>query len=144
MRLAWILAAALAGCGGSGFVRVRGVAPLNVDASGASTPVDVRLYLLKDDGRFARARAEELWTRDAEVLGGDLLGQRKITVYAGLEGDAAKVVDIGPLAEGCRFLGVLALYATPDEKGPRHLVIPAERVRGRVLRFSGSHVRLDD
>ena len=34
------LAASLAACGGAGYVRVRGVAPLNVDGSNQSTPVD--------------------------------------------------------------------------------------------------------
>ena len=58
------LAASLAACGGSDYVRVRGVSPLNVDGSNASTPVDIRVYQLKDDGRFTRARVEDLWTKD--------------------------------------------------------------------------------
>jgi type VI secretion system VasD/TssJ family lipoprotein len=67
MRTAPLLAAAcaaalLAACGGPSYVRVRGVSPLNVNDSNESTPVDVRLYQLKDDGRFTRARVEELFS----------------------------------------------------------------------------------
>jgi type VI secretion system protein VasD len=138
------LAASLAACGGPAYVRVRGVSPLNLNDSNESTPVDVRLYQLKDDGRFTRARVEELWTRDKEVLADDLIAQKKVTVFPGREDEAPKEVEIGELPGECRFVGVLALFSKADDKGPRHLVIPAKEAKGRVLRFMGSHVNLEN
>ena len=139
-----VLAASLSACGGPSFVRVRGVSPLNVNDSNESTPVDIRVYQLKDDGRFTRARVEELWTKDKEVLADDLLGQKKITVFPGRAEEAPKDVEIGELPADCRFIGILALFSKADDKGPRHLVIPAKDAKGRVLRFNGSHVGLED
>jgi type VI secretion system VasD/TssJ family lipoprotein len=149
MRTAPLLAAAcaaalLAACGGPSYVRVRGVSPLNVNDSNESTPVDVRLYQLKDDGRFTRARVEELWTKDKEVLAEDLITQKKITVFPGREDEAPKDIEIGELPADCRFIGVLALFSKADDKGPRHLVIPAKEAKGRVLRFNGSNVKLEN
>ena len=99
------LAAALSACGGPGYLRVRGVAPLNVNDSNESTPVDVRVYQLRDDGRFLRARVEELWTRDQEVLAEDLITQKKVAVFPGRANDApsgveppASLVWMAPLA----------------------------------------------
>lgn len=137
------LAASLAACGGPAYVRVRGVLPLNVNDSSESTPVDVRLYQLKDDGNFMRAKVEELWTRDKEVLAGDLIAQKKVTVFPGPEESAPKDIEIGELPADCRFVGVLALFSKPDDKGPRHLVIPAKEAKGCLLRFTGSHVSLE-
>lgn len=139
-----VLAASLSACGGPSFVRVRGVSPLNVNDSNESTPVDIRVYQLKDDGRFTRARVEELWTKDKEVLADDLIAQKKITVFPGRAEEAPKDVEIGELKADCRFIGILALFSKADDKGPRHLVIPAKDAKGRVLRFVGSHVSLED
>ena len=138
------LAAFLAACGGPGYVRVRGVASLNVDDSNASTPVDIRVYQLKDDGRFTRARVEDLWTKDKEVLAGDLITQKKITVFPGRPDESPQVVEIGEIPPDCRFVGILALFSKADDKGPRHLVLPAKDATGRVLRFTGFHIQLED
>lgn len=137
-------AASLAACGGPAYLRLRGVSPLNVNDASESTPVDIRLYQLKDDARFLRARVEELWTKDKEILADDLLGQKKVTVFPGREEEAPKDVEIGELHAECRFVGVLALYSKADDKGPRHLVIPAKEAKGRILRFLGSHVKLEN
>ena len=138
------LAASLGACGGTGYVRVRGVAPLNVDGSNQSTPVDIRVYQLRDDARFLLARVEDLWTKDKEVLAGDFIAQKKVTVFPGRAEEAPRDVDFGELPPDCRFIGILALFSMPDDRGPRHLVIPAEEAIGRVLRLTGSHVRLED
>ena len=147
MKHAWFLAACavgLSGCGSSSYVRLRSVSPLNVNDANESAPVDVRVYQLKDDGRFTRARVEDLWTKDSAVLGDDLLAQTKVTVFPGPARTGSLDVEMGPLPPECRFIGVLALFSKPDDKGPRHLAIPAQGARGRVILLSGSHLELQD
>lgn len=135
---------ALAACNSVSRLRVRGVAPLNLNEANESVPVDVRIYQLKDDARFARAKAEDLWVKPKEVLADDIVSEKKITVFPGRPEDAPQDVEIGKLPPEVRFVGILALYSKTDEKGPRHLVLPRGEADNRVLRFSGYHVARED
>ena len=134
----------LVACNPATRLRVRGVAPLNLNEANESVPVDVRIYQLKDDARFARAKAEDLWVKPKEVLAEDVVAEKKITVFPGRPEDAPQDVEIGQLPPEVRFVGILALYSKTDDKGPRHLVLPREEANNRILRFSGYHVARED
>ena len=127
----------LVACGGSMSVRVRGVTPMNVNEKGESTPVDVRIYQLKDDQRFKEARWEELWEKPDEILGDTKLDEKTDTVFPGKAGEDAKVIQLGELKSDCRFIGIMALYQLQGEaEGPRHVVVPADEADDYIFEFA--------
>ncbi len=133
-------ALAVSGCG-SISVYARGVAPLNVNDHGESTPVDVRFYQLRKDARFRTASFDQLWLSDVDVLGPDKLGDRVIaTVPPGSATDRVVEIDLGKRQGGAAWIGVMALYRSADGKAPRTAVIPVSEASSRVLTFSGSTI----
>src|SRR6185436_17627009 len=118
--------ATLAACGGPARLYVKGVKPLNENDRKESTPVDVRVYQLKDDSRFNQAAIDKLWTDDKTVLGDDLVAVKVITVFPGSHDDQEKEIVIGELPPSVRFVGLLALFPKEDDKGSRKLILPAD------------------
>jgi type VI secretion system VasD/TssJ family lipoprotein len=136
--------AALAACGGPSKVYLQGVKPLNENDRKESTPVDVRLYQLKDDSKFNQATIEKLWTDDKTVLGDDLVAVKVVTVFPGSAEEREKEVELGELPASVRFVGVFALYPKEDGKGPRKVTLAADRAGKSVLVFSGYHIAQKD
>lgn len=137
--------AALAACGGPSRIYVKGVKPMNENDRRESTPVDVRIYQLKDDSRFNQATIDKLWTDDKTVLGDDLLpGVKVVTVFPGSADDQEKEIVLGELPAAVRFVGVMALFPKEDDKGPRKLVLPAAEAAKSILVFSGYHISKKD
>lgn len=129
----------VAGCT-SHRVRVRGVAPMNVNGDGESTPVDVRFYPLRDQARFQAAAFEALWVEGERILASDLAGPVVVaTVLPGSAGDPPRRVDLG--VDG-RWIGVLALVRRSDGT-PRSAVIPADRLEDAVIEVRGLGLRID-
>ncbi len=135
--------AILAGCSQTATMHVRGLVPLNLNDTGESTPVDVRIYQLKDAAAFKRATFEKLWTEDEKVLGQDRLAPPKVvSVLPGNPTDQPTKVALGELATGTRFIGVMALYAKTDARDARTLVLAVEEAEKPVIEFSGYGIAL--
>jgi type VI secretion system VasD/TssJ family lipoprotein len=131
----------LAGCA-SRTAQVRGVAPLNRNAEGESTPVDVRFYLLRDDDAFARAGFAALWTDPAGSLGSELVGRPTVaTVLPGAVTDPAACVDLP--GDEAAWVGVQLLVRREGEL-PRTLLIPIDRLSSCVVEITGYGLRLAD
>lgn len=137
-RLIWtsavaLLSLALSGCGQSP-LSVRAVSPVNVNADGESLPVKVRIYALKDDGRFRSALFSDLWTNDRKVLGDDRLQDPKEEVIAprGPTGQPDEI-SLGELPQETRFVGIMALYRHADEPDRRRIVLPVDLVGERIV-----------
>jgi type VI secretion system protein VasD len=138
-----ILLVLLVGCTRSTTLQMRGVAPLNVNDAGESTPVDVRIFQLKDDGAFRRATFEKLWTDDKTVLGQDSLAPyRVVSIVPGNPTDQPKQITIAELESGTRFIGVMALYAKADARDARTLVLPVDEADEPVIELSGYGISL--
>lgn len=134
--------ALLAGCG-SASARVRGVAPLNLNDSQESTPVDVRFFQLADDGAFRRATFDALWVDAGKTLGADLLAPPVVkTVFPGSRNDQPSVVGLGSLDGRTRFIGIMGLYRRTDGSDRRTLVLPVDRIGSVVVELSGYAVAL--
>lgn len=132
---------ALGGCA-TRTAQVRGVAPLNRNAEGESTPVDVRFYQLRADAAFARAGFAALWTDPAGTLGGELLGPPIVlTVLPGALADPAQALAL-PGGEAA-WIGVQLLVRREGEL-PRTLLIPAGRLSTCVVEVTGYGLRLAD
>ena len=135
-----LLSLALVGCGRSP-LSVRAVSPVNLNVEGESLPVKVRIYALRDDGRFRSALFSDLWTRDREVLGDDRLQDAKVVIVAprgptGLPDE----IDLGELPKDTRFIGIMALYRRPDEPDRRRIVLPVDLVGDRIVELVDSSV----
>lgn len=138
-----VFLAASAGCSRTATLQLRGLAPLNLNDTGESTPVDVRIYQLKDDAAFRRATFEKLWTEDEKVLGQDRLAPpRTESVVPGNPTDQPKRVALGELEIGTRFIGIMALYAKTDARDARTLVLPVNDAEKPVIEFSGYGIAL--
>lgn len=119
---------------------VRGVAPLNRNAVGESTPVDLRFYLLRDQAAFARAGFAALWTEPGAVLGSDLIAPPVVaTVLPGGPDDQPQSVALGTAQ--ARWVGVQML-SRRDDGEPRTLLVESDRLPGIVIEASGSGLRM--
>ncbi len=138
--LLFCIALLLAGCAERS-VQVRGVAPLNRNAEGESTPVDLRFFLLRDEDAFARAAFAALWTNPAATLGGEVIGAPiAATVLPGGLVDPAQSVDL-PSGGEVAWIGVQLLVRHEGEL-PRTLLIPIGRLPSCVVEVTGYGLRL--
>jgi type VI secretion system VasD/TssJ family lipoprotein len=150
MSLRWPLSAllclalcAVSGCGSTLTLEVRGIAPLNLTDADESTPVDARIYLLRNDAKFRNAVVDQLWTNDKATLGDDNLGEPKVvTILPGGAHDKPVQVVVGDLLTGTKFIGILALYHRSDAVDKRVLVINVDDVGGKVIEFTRYSVAL--
>ena len=135
-----VLVLALSGCG-SLTAHVRGIAPLNPNEYGESTPVDVRFYQLRRADRFRAASVEQLWTASDAALATDRATDALVTtVVPGAAGDEPAAIDLGRRCSDTRFVGVLALFRHPDARDARALLVPVDELDDAVLDFSGSSI----
>jgi type VI secretion system protein VasD len=126
------------GCSRTATLQMRGLAPLNLNDAGESTPVDVRIYQLKDDAAFKRATFEKLWTEDEKVLGQDRLAPPRVeSIVPGSATDQPKRIALGELETGTRFIGVMALYAKADARDTRTLILAVDDAERPIIEFSG-------
>lgn len=131
------------GCSRTATLQMRGLAPLNLNDAGESTPVDVRIYQLKDDAAFKRATFEKLWTEDEKVLGQDRLAPPRVeSIVPGSATDQPKRIALGELETGTRFIGVMALYAKADARDTRTLILPVDDAERPIIEFSGYGIAL--
>ncbi len=124
-----VLALALAGCGGPLILQFKGADVLNPNRAlnpPENIPVDVRVFLLKDNGTFMKANFEQLWgAKYKDVLGTDLMGEpRPLTIMA----SQTKKLDLGEIPKDVRFIGVMAMYQTKADGPPqqRHVAVAKE------------------
>ena len=95
---------------------------LNQDDSGEALPVVVRVYQLRAKDKFQQATFKALWKNDKELLEGDLLDRKELTVHP----DSETVLDLDlDVKHGAAFFGVMALFRKPDVMSWKEL-IPAE------------------
>lgn len=134
-----VLSILITGCSAR-TAQVRGVAPLNRNAEGESTPVDLRFYLLRDDDAFARAGFAALWTDPAGSLGHELIGKPTVaTVLPGSATDPASSLDLP--GDEAAWVGVQLLVRREGEL-PRTLLIPIDRLSSCVVEVTGYGLRL--
>ncbi|HXX93861.1 MAG TPA: type VI secretion system lipoprotein TssJ [Planctomycetota bacterium] len=130
----------LAGCGGPTVLRVKGVKPMNENDLKESTPVDIRIFQLKDDARFKQAPIENLWTKAKEALSEDWVAEKRATVFPGVAEDQPRDVVLGTLETSTRFVGILALFPKEDDKATRKVVVPAGDAGSGIFELRGYHI----
>jgi type VI secretion system protein VasD len=108
-------------------VAISAVSNLNPDSSGNPLSVVVRIYQLKDRGRFERADYDALWKNEKETLADDLIQQVERVLRPGSQEIVA--FQGNPAAA---FIGVVALFRNPSGDSWRK-VIP---ISSKVGKFS--------
>lgn len=89
-------------------VELSGGERLNARRSGEGLPVQLRLYQLLEAARLERASFEDIWDRDAEVLGEALVDSREVTVYP----ESRREISWS-IAERAEVLVAVALFREP-------------------------------
>lgn len=84
---------------------------INPSGSGDARPVQVRIYQLKSDVAFRNATFDDIWKRDAEVLGEDLVSAEEFPVFP----DTRSELEF-QRAEAAQFVVAAALFRTPKGK----------------------------
>lgn len=86
-------------------------AELNMDDSGRSSPVVIRIYQLSDPKSFESASYPSLVDSDQDSLGASLLATKEIV----LKPNVALSVDT-PFDKNADYVGIIALFKEPDLK----------------------------
>jgi type VI secretion system VasD/TssJ family lipoprotein len=84
---------------------------VNAAAGGDGRPVQVRIYLLKNDSHLKNAQFEDVWERDKDVLAEDLIKSDQQTVFPGQE----KQIVLSPTDE-THSIAAVALFREPHER----------------------------
>ncbi len=83
----------------------------NFGADGRGRPVQVRVFLLKNDSRLQTAKFEDIWQNQKDALQDDLIKADEYTVYPG----DTKTVPVAQNPDG-RSVAVVALFREPQGK----------------------------
>ena len=113
----------LASCGSSKInmeLMLEGTNQLNQSDMGQPVPVTVRIYTLKDRTRFDQGTFQELWKKDYEFLGNDLLDRKEITLRPSTSEPIELSVDP---EKNENFLGIMVLFRNYQD-GVWRRVIP--------------------
>ncbi|MHC4597835.1 MAG: type VI secretion system lipoprotein TssJ [Planctomycetota bacterium] len=142
-RLILLAAILFAGCG-TDMIYVKGVRPMNCNELGESTPVNIRVYRLKDDKKFRDSEFEDLWTKDRELLAEDMTGPPVVTtILPGEEEDDPVTVEVGKIGSETRYVGFMALYPRSWKGQKRRRVVNAQEADDCVFELRGYGVVLD-
>ncbi|GEM_PF-2082817 len=124
-------------------IYVRGLAPLNLNEEGQSTPVDIRIYQLGDKRTFLETAFEDLWVKDEEILAEDMLAPPKVaTVLPRGAEDPPHRIPLGSLAKGTAYVGIMALFSRSETGRRRRLVLKEGDADGAVIELQGFGVEL--
>ena len=84
---------------------------INPSERGEPRPVQVRIYQLKSDVGFLNSDFEEVWKKDAEVLGEDLVKAEEFPVYPDTRTEVKFERD-----DAAQFIVAAALFRNPTGK----------------------------
>lgn len=104
--------------GGLDELHIETKAPLNPNEDDESTPVDVRIYQLRDEHAFNRATFEDIWTDPSGALGGSVIGEARTLTLSVDEGPNIRIEPIEP-DDDANFIGIFALFSGKAD-GPDH------------------------
>jgi type VI secretion system VasD/TssJ family lipoprotein len=117
-------------------VLLRTGTPLNPDEQGVPRPLQIRLYLLKDDARFLASTPTDLALNDRVLLESDLISSKDLTLAPGASDQRPVQANLGECGPEARFVGVLALYPGRRADGETwHAVVDADHLHSIAFTF---------
>jgi type VI secretion system protein VasD len=90
-------------------IEMEAASNVNPDPSGQGLSVVVRVYQLKDEGRFDAADYNAIWKSDKETLSDDFLDVQERVVQPGTQENLE--IKANPMAA---YLGIVALFRNPS------------------------------
>jgi len=90
---------------------------VNPDARGQALSVVVRIYQLKDKGRFESADYNAIWKSDKETLSEDLLERQERMIQPGTQ----EMLEIQANAQA-NYIGAVALFRNPSGDSWRRII----------------------
>jgi len=118
-------------------VTVTAGARLNPDDSGQSLPTVIRIYQLKAASKAEGAMFEDLYRRDKEVLGEDLLQVDEVVLSPG---ETARKTVAGD--KGARAVMVLGVFRRPSGNGWR-IITELQKGKAAPLEFRAEDYRIE-
>lgn len=118
-------------------VTVEAGARLNPDDSGQSLPTVVRIYLLKATSKASAAQYEDIYRRDKEALGEDLVQVDEVVLSPG---DTVRRTIPGDKA--ARALMVVGVFRRPAGTGWR-AIVDLPKGGGGPQRFRAEEYRIE-
>lgn len=107
----------LAGCASPSLkFGVSSTADINRNEYGEPLAVVVRIYQLKDRRSFESASFEELWKKDYQILGNDLVMKEEITMDPAYQ----RHLEL-PRHDHAEYLAVMAVYREPENMSWRDI-----------------------
>lgn len=125
-------------------LRLKALPNLNPNDRGEPTPVDVRIYQLKDRPTFTEAAFEELWTKDKDVLGPAMVGAPVVVTLQPAGEDAAPLAHDLKLDIDTKFLGIMALFSAERKEGleERKLCVSIDEADMKTFEFSKHKIEI--
>jgi type VI secretion system protein VasD len=118
-------------------VTVTAAARLNPDDSGQSLPTIIRIYQLKAASKAEGAMFEDLYRRDKELLGEDLLQVDEVVLSPGETVRKAVAGD-----KGARAVMVLGVFRRPSGNGWR-IITELQKGKSAPLDFRAEDYRIE-
>ena len=119
----------------------RGLPDCNPNDLGEPTPVDVRIYLLRDPVRFQNASFAELWTNDAGTLEVSLVQPAKVvTVLPGKKDQPGEFYKLQ--LKSATWVGLMGLFSAEGQQGveERKLCVSVDEADGAAFEFTGHKI----
>ncbi len=118
-------------------VTVTAAARLNPDDAGQSLPTVIRIYQLKSASKAENAQYEDIYRRDKEVLGDDLLQVDEVVLSPG---DIARRTVSGE--KGARAVMVVGVFRKPSGNGWR-IITELPKGKSAPLQFRAEDYRIE-
>lgn len=99
----------------------------NADPAGNGLPVVVRIYELKNTGRFDGADFYSLYDNEATTLESDLIAREQLDMRPGQAREIVRKADTGT-----QYLGVLAAFREIDQSQWK-LVLPLKQNKNNII-----------
>lgn len=127
-------------------LRFKPAPDMNPNDRGEATPLDVRIYQLKDKQAFSEAAFEELWVDATTRLGTSLVAEPKVFTFEPQPADAAPSAYDFKLEPVTKFLGIMGLFSAERKEGleERKVLVSVDEAGTRVITFTGSAIKIQD
>lgn len=127
-------------------LRFKPAPDMNPNDRGEATPLDVRIYQLKDKTAFSEAAFEELWTDATNRLSTSLVAEPKVFNFEPAAADQPPQAFDFKLEPTTKFLGIMGLFSAERKEGleERKVLVSVDEAGTKVIAFTGSAIKIQD
>ena len=115
---------------------------INPDDNNVPSPLFVRMYELKSDNAFLKAGFLDIYEKDKQLFGGDLLVKHELKHLV----PGGNVISKYTLAKEARYIGVYAEFVQYKDAGYKLAVPVVKKIDGSmhlIISVSGNSIKMD-